>query len=102
MLKIGKNNFEAEVVNSEKPILVDFWADWCGPCRMISPIVEEVSKEYSSTVTFGKINVDEEPELAGQFGIASIPTLILFKGGKEFSRLIGVQPKERIVEFIGG
>lgn len=102
MIKVGKDNFQTEVLSSAKPVLVDFWADWCGPCRMLSPIVDEISEEYSQTAGFGKINVDEEPELAQQFGVSSIPTLILFKDGKEAARMVGVQPKEKIVEFIGG
>ena len=81
VIKIDKNNFQSEVMNSEKPVLVDFWAPWCGPCRMVAPVVEEIAGERSD-IKVCKVNVDEQPELAGQFGIMSIPTLMVIKNGK--------------------
>ena len=96
---ITKDNFEETVGKSEKPILVDFWAEWCGPCRMVGPVLEEISQE-KETVVIGKLNVDEEQELAQEFGVMSIPTMILFKEGKAVSQIIGAQPKEALEEFI--
>ena len=93
---ITKENFEAEVKQSDKPVLVDFWATWCGPCSMLAPIVEEISEDYSESVKVGKIDVDDQPELAMQFGVMSIPTLILFKNGEEADRMIGFNPKSVI------
>ena len=81
-VKITKENFEREVLESNIPVLVDFWATWCGPCRMIAPVLEEIAEENAGSIKVGKINVDEEPELAMQFRVASIPTLMLFKGGQ--------------------
>ena len=91
-------NFEQIVGGSEVPVLVDFWAAWCGPCRMLSPIVDAVSEEIEG-IKVGKVNVDEEGELAAQFGISSIPCLILFKDGKEANRSVGMIPKEKVIEF---
>ena len=96
MLEITSNNFEKEVVKSEKPVLVDFWADWCAPCKIIAPVVEELAKEFDGKVKVAKSNVDQSPELATELSVLNIPTLILFKGGKEVSRIIGVNSKEAV------
>ena len=97
---ITKENFDSEVVKADGTVLVDFWATWCGPCRMLSPIVDAVASEHPE-VKVGKINVDEQPELAQQFGIMSIPTLIVFKNGAKVNESIGLVPKEKVEELIG-
>lgn len=97
---ITKQNFESEVLNSDKPVLIDFWATWCGPCRMIAPIVEEISEEYADTVKVCKINVDDEPELAGAFNVASIPMLVVIKDGKVTNSTVGYQSKEKVLELL--
>lgn len=99
MLTITKDNFEKEVLKSDKKVLVDFWASWCGPCRMLSPIIDEVAKEIDK-VKIGKVNVDEEDELAAQFAVMSIPTLILFENGKPVKQIVGVQSKSAILNMI--
>ena len=88
-IKITKDNFEAEVVRADRPVLVDFWATWCGPCRMLAPVIAEVAEERKDVVKVGKVNVDEEPELAAQFGIMSIPAVLLFKNGKAVANSVG-------------
>lgn len=98
VLKVNKSNFE-EIKNGEKPVLLDFYADWCGPCRMVSPVIDEIAEERDDIVV-GKVNVDEEEELAGQFGVYSIPTLVVMKGGKIVSQVSGAKPKAQILSWL--
>lgn len=97
--KIDKTNFEADVLNAAKPVVVDFWAEWCGPCKMIAPALEEISEE-NSAIDVVKINIDENPDLAAQFGVRSIPTLMLFKDGQQASVQVGAAPKSKLVSWI--
>ena len=99
VLVITKENFEAEVINSDKPVLLDFYADWCGPCRMVGPIISEISEERSD-IKVGKINVDEQSELAAKFGVMSIPMLAVIKDGKTVNTAVGARPKEQILDLI--
>ncbi len=99
-LTFTKDNFNDEVLNADKTVLIDFWAPWCGPCRMVSPIVEELSDEVQGSVKVGKINVDEQPELAQQFGVMSIPTLVVLKNGKVVNSAVGTRSKSAILEML--
>ena len=99
VININKNNFQNEVLNSEKPVLLDFWAPWCGPCRMVSPVVDEIASERGD-IKVGKVNVDEQPELAAQFGVMSIPTLVVMKNGKLANKTVGAKPKAQILAVL--
>lgn len=100
LLHFTSENFEEEVVKSDKTVLIDFWATWCGPCRMLSPIIDEIAEEVNEDVKVGKVNVDEEQDLAMEFGVMSIPTLVIMKNGKEIRRMVGVQEKQTILDAI--
>ena len=100
VITITKENFEQEVLRSDKPVLLDFWASWCGPCRMLSPIVDEVAEERTD-VKVGKVNVDQQPELAGEFGVMSIPTLLVFEQGKLVRQAVGARPKAAVLDLLG-
>ena len=97
---LNSSNFEQEVINSSTPVLVDFWATWCGPCRMLAPVISQVAQKYAGKVKVGKVDVDEAPELAESFGVSSIPTLILFKGGQAVAQRVGGAPIGVIEAFI--
>ena len=99
VINIKKNNFQNEVLNSEMPVLLDFWAPWCGPCRMVGPIVDEIADERVD-IKVGKVNVDEQPELAAQFGVMSIPTLVVMKNGKIVNQVTGARPKTQILAML--
>ena len=98
-IEITKDNFEEKVLKNEQTVLLDFWATWCGPCRMVAPIIEEIADEYDK-ITVGKVNVDEQPELAGAFSITSIPTLVVVKEGKIAAQAVGYRPKEDIIKLL--
>ncbi|NJP40153.1 thioredoxin [Oscillospiraceae bacterium HV4-5-C5C] len=98
---VTKDNFKDEVVNASEPVLLDFWAAWCGPCRMVSPLVDELAEELSGKIKVGKVNVDEQPELAAQFGVMSIPTLAVLKNGEVVKKSIGAKPKSAIKDMLG-
>lgn len=101
-IMITSENFDRTVMQSKKTVLIDFWAGWCGPCRMLASIIDEIAEEYADTVTVGKINVDEQPQLAAAFGVESIPTLIAFKNGVPLGALVGLQTKESVIDLITG
>ena len=100
VVEFSDSNFEHEVIQSDTPVLVDMWAAWCGPCRMIAPVVEELAGKYQGKMKMGKLNVDDFPQVAAQLRIMNIPTLLLFKGGQEVDRIVGVVPKEELTRRI--
>jgi thioredoxin 1 len=100
IIHVNEGTFDAEVLKSDRPALVDFWAPWCGPCRAIAPVLEELAVEYKGKLTVAKVNVDENRKLAGNHGVMSIPTMILFKNGKVLDKVIGLVPKERLKELM--
>ncbi len=100
VLSLNEKNFEEEALKSEKPVLIDFWASWCGPCKMMSPVVDEIAEEFGETIKVCKVNIDEERNLAAKYNVMSIPTFIALKNGKEVGRTIGVQEKEEITRML--
>jgi thioredoxin 1 len=101
-IKVDNSNFDTQVLQASEPVVVDFWAEWCGPCKMIAPALEEISAELSGKVTIAKLNIDENPEIAARFGIRSIPTLMMFKDGEIADMRIGAQPKSALASWIQG
>ena len=101
-VKVDKNNFKADVLDAKEPVVVDFWAEWCGPCKMIGPSLDEISKELNGRVKIAKLNIDENPELAAQFGVRSIPTLMIFKSGEVADMKVGAAPKTALSHWING
>ena len=100
VITLTKENFENEVLHADKTVLVDFWAPWCGPCRMVSPLVDEVAEEAAATVKVGKVNVDEEPELAAHYGVSSIPTLLVIRNGRVEKSAVGARSKQSILSML--
>jgi thioredoxin 1 len=100
VIEVSDQDFENQVLGSKRPVLVDFWAEWCVPCHMVSPVVEEIAREYADRMTAAKLNVDDNPQTARQFGVMSIPTLIVFKDGQEKARVVGARAKEAILREI--
>ncbi|MBO6900960.1 MAG: thioredoxin [Rhizobiaceae bacterium] len=101
-VKVDNNSFKSDVLEAAEPVVVDFWAEWCGPCKMISPALEEIANELGGKVKVAKLNIDENPELAAQYGVRSIPTLMLFKGGEVADMKVGAAPKTALSAWIGG
>jgi len=101
-VKVDKNNFKADVLDAKEPVVVDFWAEWCGPCKMIGPSLEEIANELGGKAKIAKLNIDENPELAAQFGVRSIPTLMIFKGGEVADIKVGALPKTALSHWING
>lgn len=100
-VKVTDGNFNKEVINSDKKVIVDFWAEWCGPCRMVAPVVEDIAKEYSEEVKVAKLNVDENQSTASRYGIMSIPTMLVFENGKVQDKLVGYMPKDKLARKVG-
>ncbi len=101
-IKLTKDNFDSEVINSDIPVLVDFWASWCGPCRMIAPVIESIAEKYDGKIKVGKVNVDEEPEISLEYNISSIPTVMIFKNGEETAKSIGYSDESEIERLVNG
>lgn len=100
-VKVTDGNFNREVIKSDKKVIVDFWAEWCGPCRMVAPVVEDIAKEYSNEVKVAKLNVDENQSTASRYGIMSIPTMLVFENGKVQDKLVGYMPKDKLARKVG-
>ena len=99
-MTVNEDNFDELVINSSLPVMIDFWATWCGPCKMVAPIVEELAEEYAGKINVGKVDVDQNPKIASKYGIMSIPSLIVFKGGKPMTNIVGFRPKEQLKETL--